>query len=75
MKLLEKLAERFFSDFRNFVILFLMIICTALIVALSSVAEHSNYATLVINECQEQYQDFFDTVGEGDAYSEWSEWY
>lgn len=73
-ELLAKLAEKFFSDFRNFIILFLMIVCTALIVTLSSVAEHSNYATLVIKECIEQYHDFYDTVGERDAYSSWINW-
>lgn len=30
-----------------------------------------HYADEVIQECIEQYDDFFDTIGEGDAYSEY----
>ena len=32
---------------------------------------HNNAADLLINECSNQYDDFYDTVGSGDAYSDW----
>lgn len=32
---------------------------------------HSIAADSVINECTMQYDDFFDTVGSGDNYSDW----
>ena len=32
---------------------------------------HNNAADSLINECSNQYDDFYDTVGSGDAYSDW----
>ena len=63
------LAERFFSDFRNLVILFLIITNVAFLVTLHYVSRRLTYANQVIIECEESYDSFFDTVAEGDAYN------
>lgn len=34
----------------------------------------AHWAKEVINECINQYPDFYDTIAEGDAYSEWIEY-
>ena len=66
-------AEKFFSDFRNFVILFLLIINVLFIVTLHKVSQRLTYANQVIIECEESCEDFFDTVAEGDNYVNYSE--
>ena len=66
--LLIKVAEWFFSDFRNFVILFLIITNVAFLVTLNYVSQKLNYANEVIKECEESCEDFFDTIAEGDNY-------
>lgn len=71
--LLTKVAEWFFSDFRNFVILFLIITNIAFLVTLNYVSQKLNYANEVIKECEESCEDFFDTVAEGDNYVNYSE--
>ena len=71
--LLTKVAEWFFSDFRNFVILFLIITNVAFLVTLNYVSQKLNYANEVIKECGESCEDFFDTVAEGDNYVNYSE--
>ena len=71
--LLTKVAEWFFSDFRNFVILFLLIINVLFIVTLHKVSQRLTYANQVIIECEESCEDFFDTVAEGDNYVNYSE--
>ena len=71
--LLTKVAEWFFSDFRNFVILFLIITNVAFLVTLHYVSQKLNYANEVIKECEESCEDFFDTVAEGDNYVNYSE--
>ena len=71
--LLTKVAEWFFSDFRNFVILFLIITNVAFLVTLNYVSQKLNYANEVIKECEESCEDFFDTVVEGDNYVNYSE--
>ena len=71
--LLTKVAEWFFSDFRNFVILFLIITNVAFLVTLNYVSQKLNYANEVIKECEESCEDFFDTVAEGDNYVNYSE--
>ena len=71
--LLTKVSEWFFSDFRNFVILFLIITNVAFLVTLNYVSQKLNYANEVIKECEESYEDFFDTVAEGDNYVNYSE--
>ena len=68
-KLLVKVSEWFFSDFRNFVILFLLIINVLFLVTLHKVSQRLTYANQVIIECEESYDSFFDTVAEGDAYN------
>lgn len=72
-KLLVKVSEWFFSDFRNFVILFLIITNVAFLVTLNYVSQKLNYANEVIKECEESCEDFFDTVAEGDNYVNYSE--
>ena len=72
-KLLIKVSEWFFSDFRNFVILFLIITNVAFLVTLNYVSQKLNYANEVIKECEESCEDFFDTVAEGDNYVNYSE--
>ena len=72
-KLLVKVAEWFFSDFRNFVILFLIITNVAFLVTLNYVSQKLNYANEVIKECEESCEDFFDTIAEGDNYVNYSE--
>ena len=67
--LLTKVAEWFFSDFRNFVILFLIITNVLFLVTLHKVSQRLTYANQVIIECEESYDSFFDTVAEGDAYN------
>ena len=62
-------AEKFFSDFRNLVILFLIITNVAFLVTLHYVSLRLTYANQVIIECEESYDSFFDTVAEGDAYN------
>ena len=71
--LLTKVAEWFFSDFRTFVILFLIITNVAFLVTLNYVSQKLNYANEVIKECEESCEDFFDTVAEGDNYVNYSE--
>ena len=71
--LLTKVAEWFFSDFRNFVILFLIIVNVAFLVTLNYVSQKLNYANEVIRECEESYEEFFDTIAEGDNYVNYSE--
>ena len=71
--LLTKVAEWFFSDFRNFVILFLIITNVAFLVTLNYVSQKLNYANEVIKECEESCEDFFDTVAEGDNYVNYRE--
>ena len=71
--LLTKVAEWFFSDFRNFVILFLIITNVAFLVTLNYVSQKLNYANEVIRECEESYEEFFDTIAEGDNYVNYSE--
>lgn len=71
--LLTKVAEWFFSDFRNFVILFLIITNVAFLVTLNYVSQKLNYANEVIRECEESCEDFFDTVAEDDNYVNYSE--
>ena len=71
--LLTKVAEWFFSDFRNFVILFLIITNVAFLVTLNYVSQKLNYANEVIKECEESCEDFFDTVAEGGNYVNYSE--
>ena len=71
--LLTKVSEWFFSDFRNFVILFLIIVNVAFLVTLNYVSQKLNYANEVIKECEESCEDFFDTVAEGDNYVNYSE--
>ena len=71
--LLTKVSEWFFSDFRNFVILFLIITNVAFLVTLNYVSQKLNYATMVIEECEESYEEFFDTIAEGDNYVNYSE--
>ena len=71
--LLIKVSEWFFSDFRNFVILFLIITNVAFLVTLNYVSQKLNYANEVIKECEESCEDFFDTVAEGDNYVNYSE--
>lgn len=72
-KLLVKVSEWFFSDFRNFVVLFLIITNVAFLVTLNYVSQKLNYANEVIKECEESCEDFFDTVAEGDNYVNYSE--
>lgn len=72
-KLLVKVSEWFFSDFRNFVILFLIITNVAFLVTLNYVSQKLNYANKVIKECEESCEDFSDTVVEGDNYVNYSE--
>lgn len=72
-KLLVKVSEWFFSDFRNFIILFLIITNIAFLVTLHYVSQKLNYANEVIKECEESCEDFFDTVAEGDNYVNYSE--
>ena len=72
-KLLIKVSEWFFSDFRNFVILFLIITNVAFLLTLNYVSQKLNYANEVIKECEESCEDFFDTVAEGDNYVNYSE--
>ena len=67
--LIALFAEKFFSDFRNFTILFLLIINVLFIVTLHKVSQRLTYANQVIIECEESYDSFFDTVAEGDAYN------
>ena len=71
--LLTKVAEWFFSDFRNFVILFLIITNVAFLVTLNYVSQKLNYANEVIKECEESCDDFFDTIAEGDNYVNYRE--
>ena len=71
--LLTKVAEWFFSDFRNFVILFLIITNVAFLVTLNYVSQKLNYANEVIKKCEESCEDFFDTIAEGDNYVNYSE--
>ena len=71
--LLTQVAEWFFSDFRNFVILLLIIVNVAFLVTLNYVSQKLNYANEVIKECEESCEDFFDTVAEGDNYVNYSE--
>ena len=71
--LLIKVSEWFFSDFRNFVILFLIITNVAFLVTLNYVSQKLNYANEVIKECEESCENFFDTVAEGDNYVNYSE--
>ena len=71
--LLTKVAEWFFSDFRNFVILFLIITNVAFLVTLHYVSQKLSYATRVIEECEKSYEEFFDTVAEGDNYVNYRE--
>ena len=71
--LLTKVSEWFFSDFRNFVILFLIITNVAFLVTLNYVSQKLNYANEVIKECEESCEDFFDTVAEGDNYVNYRE--
>ena len=72
-KLLVKVSEWFFSDFRNFVILFLIITNVAFLVTLNYVSQKLNYANEVIKECEESCEDFFDTIAEGDNYVNYNE--
>ena len=37
------------------------------------VVNRAHYADQVIEECIEQYDDFYDTIAEGDAWSEYME--
>ena len=62
-------AEKFFSDFRNFAILFLLIINVLFLVTLNRVSHRLTYANQVIIECEESYDCFWDTIAESDAYN------
>ena len=62
-------AEKFFSDFRNFAILFLLIINVLFLVTLNRVSHKLTYANQVIIECEESYDCFWDTIAESDAYN------
>lgn len=39
-----------------------------------SAINEAHWAKEVITECIDQYPDFYDTIAEGDAYSEWVEY-
>ena len=67
--LIALFAEKFFNDFRNFAILFLLIINVLVLVTLHKVSQRLTYANQVIIECEESYDSFFDTVAEGDTYN------
>lgn len=66
--LLTKVSEWFFSDFRNFVILFLIITNVAFLVTLHYVSQKLSYATSVIEVCESSYEAFWDTIAETDEY-------
>ena len=67
--LIALFAEKFFSDFRNFAILFLLIINVLFLVTLNRVSHRLTYANQVIIECEESYDCFWDTIAENDAYN------
>ena len=67
--LIALFAEKFFSDFRNFAILFLFIINVLFLVTLNRVSHRLTYANQVIIECEESYDCFWDTIAESDAYN------
>ena len=67
--LIALFAEKFFSDFRNFAILFLLIINVLFLVTLNRVSHRLTYANQVIIECEESYDCFWDTIAESDAYN------
>ena len=67
--LIALFAEKFFSDFRNFAILFMLIINVLFLVTLNRVSHRLTYANQVIIECEESYDCFWDTIAESDAYN------
>ena len=56
---------------KNFIIAILAVFLVASCVVINHLTNRLDDARAYINDFEETYPDFLDTVAEGDAYSEW----
>ena len=60
---------------KNIIIVFLSLLLVGACVALNHLTRRIDAAIKYINAFEETYPDYLDTVAEGDAYSEWYNYY